>query len=223
MKIKRLILYLLVAGLGWAWSGDAQATVVTLTFWGQISDSTLADPAFAEGANFTGILTYDTSYDDQADLDPSFGQYFGINFSVSFPSTGAMVASAGQPSILVENNLAGVDSFKIADSNLTVTGASLPVTMASVIFTNVDQTAFASDSLPVSFNLADFNIPQNPPLLTLWYVDQASHFFYATGPISNITFEAFEAIPLPPSILLFGTALGGWLAAGIIRRSRRFF
>ncbi len=215
MKIKGLILCLLVAGLGWAWSGAAQATEVTLHFTGQIlPSSTLDDPAFAAGTTYAGDLTYDLSATDGLRADPSLGIYSGTSLTVSF-STGATVTCVGQPSIFVEDNRESADSFKMTCSNLAVTGSSLQLTLAGLILTDDHQTAFTTDSLPASFNLNDFG----RRVFTLWWGGQTHELLTAEGTITSITFN--QAVPLPASILLFGTALGGWLAAGTIRRSKR--
>ena len=211
MKIKSLILCLFAVGLGWAWSGAAQATVIDLQFTGQIISSTLGDPAFAAGTAYAGDLIYDLSA-QVFSPDPSLGFYSeGTSLTGSF-STGA--TCVGQPSIIVGNNSAGKDSFKVVD--FTVTGSSLPL-IPSLEFNDSSQTVFTSVSLPVSFILSDFDPGIQGKNLLLFLCDN-----YQKSAICSITYVTFyQTVPLPASILLFGTALGGWLLAGIIRRSKR--
>ncbi|MGB8991022.1 MAG: VPLPA-CTERM sorting domain-containing protein [Desulfobaccales bacterium] len=218
--IKKLILCLLVAGLGWAWSGDAQATEVTLQFRGEIILSTLGDPAFAQGTLFTGLLTYDLSAPNGSD-DPSYGVYTqGINFSVNFIPTGPTATGVGQPSIFVKNDFAVtgslIDSFTV-DADFAVTGSSLQSICASLTFLDSSHTVFTSASLPASFLLSDFDPGIQGKNLWLFLCDQSQK-----SAIASITYVTFyQTVPLPASILLFGTALGGWLVAGTIRRSKR--
>jgi hypothetical protein len=211
VKIKKFILCLLVAGLGWVWSGAARATEIKLEFTGKIIYSTLGDPAFAAGTTYTGDLTYDLSAPDLSPADPNYGAYLGIGLAVSF-STGATATCVGQPSIFVENNFAGEDSFKVG-ADFAVTGSSLPL-IASLEFKDSNQTAFASDSLSASFSLSDFDSKD------FWFLCVGQPQKFALGSIETNT---FDAAPLPASLLLFGTALAGWLAAGTIRRRKRFF
>ena len=214
MKIKSLILCLFAVGLGWAWSGAAQATVIDLQFTGQIISSTLGDPAFAAGTAYAGDLIYDLSA-QVFSPDPSLGFYSeGTSLTGSF-STGA--TCVGQPSIIVGNNSAGKDSFKVVD--FTVTGSSLPL-IPSLEFNDSSQTVFTSVSLPVSFILSDFDFGIQGK--GLWILCEGQPQKYALGSITSISFNQTGPVPLPASILLFGTALGGWLVVGTIRRSKRF-
>jgi hypothetical protein len=220
VTIKKLILCLLVAGLGWAWSGAAQATVIDLHFTGEIYPNTLGDPAFAAGTTFFGDLTYDLSAPNGSD-DPSYGVYTqGINFSVNFISSGATATGAGQPSIFVKNDFAvtgsAIDSFNVG-ALLAVTDSSLQSICASLTFVDSSHTVFTSASLPASFLLSDFDPGIQGKNLWLFLSDQSQRS--AIGSITYVTF--YQTVPLPASILLFGTALGGWLVAGIIRRSKR--
>jgi hypothetical protein len=210
MKIKQLILCLLVAGLGWGWCGNAQATIVTLQFQGKIERSTLGDPAFAVGTSYTGVFTYDSSARDESPTDPSYGEYSGLDFSLSF-STGATATSMGKINILVVNGL--VDWCSFAGSDFAVTGSSLQLSSASLTFMNFSSSDFVDDSLPGSFHIADFNI-------RTFMLSCETSGTYAKGTINDID---FQDSPLPASLVLFGTALGGWLAVETLRRSKRFF
>ena len=215
--IKKLIFCLLVAGLGWAWSGAAQATVIDLYFMGQIEPNTLGDPAFAAGTTFTGDLTYSLATDVPA--DPNYGTYYGTGFYVNFIS-GAKATCVGQPSIFVKNDFAvsgsPIDSFNVG-ALFAVTGSSLQSICASLTFVDSSHTVFTSASLPASFLLSDFDPGIQGKNLLLFLCDN-----YQKSAICSITYVTFyQTVPLPASILLFGTALGGWLLAGIIRRSKR--
>jgi len=146
------ILWLYGVLLSFLFLGSANATVLTFTFAGNLTQVPL-DEVFgdlAPGDGFVGSFSFDTSAADLIPADPATGSFawsapFGMNVDIGAHN----FTTSGSLSIGVLNSL--VDQYTIL-----ATSASGDLTL-ELFLQDSTGSAFSNDSLPSSLQLADFD------------------------------------------------------------------
>jgi hypothetical protein len=202
--MKRLIGILAIALLC-SWHTAWAAVVMDFTFTDDF-----------DGDGTPGSVTFRLSFDSIADADPSLnsGSYVA---NVTLLSGGSSVDSQQPVTVVVANDIAGVDTFSISSAGfpsiLDVDG--VPTNTADFVLTSTNKSMLASDALPL--NPLDPNFPENAETssVTLGVGDTPRGF---GPPPPELTI--FTTVPEPSAYVLLIVGVVGMLGALRMRRAR---
>jgi len=204
VSMKRLIGILAITLL-WSWHTAWAAVVMDLTFTKDF-----------DGDGTPGNVTFRLTFDSIADADPSInsGSYTA---NVTLLSGGSSVDSLQHVTVVVANDIAGVDSFSMSaagfPSILNVDGVLTNTGEFSLTSTN--KSMLASDALPL--DPLDPNFPENAESITVTLgVGDAAQNFDPPPPELTI----FTTVPEPSAYVLLIAGLAGMLGAVRMRRAR---
>lgn len=153
-------------------------------------------------ATVSGIFGYDTAVADSLPGDTMEGEYIGSGFW-----SGVV---AGGPQDGASFNFTNIDFSVLNDDpdlfdSLSCTVPSATGSTTYFDLENSDATAFSDDSLPTSLNLDDFNFRQFTLGSELGVPDVMYEYEFNS-------IEPLSAVPLPPAVWLFGSALLGFVS-----------
>lgn len=153
-------------------SSFCSAEILTYQFTGTVTSTNNGSVVIKEintGDTVTGEFTYDTKGIDGMPSDPKSGLYPSESFSLtvggySFGASDNNI-SVTNDSVLIQGS-SPVDSFEVVSPLREVSGTSfsgLPPAQIDLVLVDTDASAFNSDALPASLNLADFEIVSEVP------------------------------------------------------------
>jgi hypothetical protein len=201
--MKRLIGIFAIALLC-SWHTAWAAVVMDLTFTKDFDDD-----------GTPGNVTFRLTFDSIADADPSLnsGSYTA---NVTLLSGGSSVDSLQHVTVVVANDIAGVDSFSMSSAGfpsiLNVDG--VPTNTADFVLKATTKNMLASDALPL--DPLNPNFPENAETVTVTLgVGDTSAGFDAPPPELTI----FTTVPEPSAYVLLIAGLAGMLGAARMRRA----
>ncbi len=154
---------------------------------------------------FEGWFTY-SSVPDQYPTSPSTGHYFQhTSISVALDSQTLSYIDA-VVYIRVYDNYSSGDTFSFG---VDASQGDFDFTNYGVRFSDSTGTVFIDDSLPMSFDLAQFD---DRELTIAGYRTPNGDWFHVTGEVTSLTL-----VPEPGTVFLFGLA-----GVGLLRRHRRY-
>ena len=191
---------------------DAEAATVTGAYGGAVTEINVSRgetfTAFAVGDTYTFNYSFDTDAADDSPL-PRAGVYLGaFNATVTFSNGFSFAIDGG--TLAVDNS--AVDELVFA-GKAGIVGApavgSWALTTPTLFFTDTTGTVFHDDHLPTSHLLA-----------SLFDFNQASFLFARGDKQANVATSVTDLVPtpIPPTFLLFSSALGGLGFLGWKRR-----
>jgi hypothetical protein len=157
--IKQTRLTVMVLGLLFA-AGRGDATTLTFNFTGTVLSNDFNPFGITDltGTPVTGSFSYDSGTAD-TDADPTTGLYLQQNLTFNFAfASGATVTNDGDFIVLVFNDRPGVgDGLQVGSEHpALVNGVLESSASAALLLADLTQTAFSTDALPTTLDLADF-------------------------------------------------------------------
>lgn len=215
----------MVCAVLWTESGvvPVRAAPVTFYFSGEITTVTATlgtARGFNPGQPFFGAYTFDAATPDVAS-SPSTGIYRGLtSFSVTI--AGQAIVPPQQPTglsdgIFVFNNEGAIrDRYSVSGLGTGPEVAGWQFRQMSVLLADPSQSAFSDDALP-----------SIPPSLSAFAERSASFAFTNRDALGNVLgfgsvngrLTSLSLVPVPPTVLLFGT--GVTLLAALRAAGRR--
>ena len=193
-------------------------TIVLLCSWHTAWAAAVMSFTFTDDFNHDGTpgeVTFRLSFDSVVDGDSSFnsGSYTA---NVTLISGGVSVDSKQPVTVVVGNNIAGVDSFSISSAGfpsiLNVDGVL--TNTAEFVLTSTSKSMLASDALPL--NPLDPNFPENAETVTVTLgLGDNPESFGPPSPLLTIS----TTVPEPSAYVMLIAGLAGILAAMRARRA----
>ena len=205
-----------------SFGNPTEAAPVTFYFAGEITNVTTTlgtARGFNPGQPFFGAYTFDTATPDVAS-SPSTGIYRGLtSFSVNI--AGQAIVPSQQPTglsdgIFVFNNEAAIqDRYSVSGLGTGPEVAGWRFRQMNVFLVDPSQSVFSDDALP-----------STPPSLSAFAQRSANFAFTNRDALGNVLgfgsvngrFTSLSLVPIPPTLVLFGTGVSVLVALRAVGR-----
>lgn len=193
------------------------ASLFTFTGTGTIIGSNNANLTTGSAASLT--FTFDADTADTNPLsnrglysNPFVGEIIGVFGAETFRATGpAGRLGVADNDLLFSDEFSGATAISAVSDSGTYAGVQL-----QFAFRDLDQSAFSSDALPTSLNLADFTGQFDRADFTV----TGGSVGQVVASFSSVTIAPVPAVPLPATGVMLLAGFGGFAAMRRLKRSQ---